>query len=69
MSQQRYNWLKILLGASGLGVATAIAFLVILTPIMGIERASDLVLGRWAVLWVVVPALCWAPFLLKYMDK
>lgn len=69
MALSRNNWFKIVLGASGLGVATAIAFLVVLVPILGLERASDLVLGKWAVLWVVVPAMCWAPFLLKYMNK
>lgn len=50
-------------------MATAIAFLLILIPVLGVEKASDLILGKWAVLWVVVPAICWVPFLSKYMNK
>ena len=69
MSYYRHNWFKLVLGASGLGVATAIAFLLILIPVLGVEKASDLILGKWAVLWVVVPAICWVPFLSKYMNK
>ena len=69
MSYDRHNWFKIVLGAFGLGVATAIAFLLVLVPVLGLERATDLILGKWAVLWVIVPAMCWAPFLSRYMNK
>lgn len=69
MSYDRHNRFKLILGASGLGVVTALAFLLILVPVLGLERASDLILGKWAVLWVVVPAICWVPFLSRYMNK
>lgn len=69
MSHGLRKWLKLVLGASGLGVATAIAFLLVLIPVLGFERASDLILGKWGVLWVVVPAMCWAAFLSKHVNK